>query len=93
MIIFAIHQLIVYSVKCQKNVENAHLNFPEPNVMFSNSFVCPNNSPKHKESFFFKNDTKKQQLLTFKTLNQQFFLLFYMKNDRNNYLIIKIVGN
>ncbi len=29
-------QLIVYSIKCQKSVKNAHLSFPESNVM---SFV------------------------------------------------------
>ncbi len=27
------------------------------------------------------NDAEKQQILTFKWLNQQFFLLIYMKND------------
>ncbi len=48
-------------------------------------FLCPNNSPKHKDSsFIFINDIKKHQILTFKTPNQQFFLLFYLKNDWND---------
>ncbi len=33
-------------------------------------------------------DTEKKQILTFKTLNQQVFVLFYLKNDWNDYSII-----
>ncbi len=63
-------------MKCQKSAKNAHLNFPEPNVMSSNCFFCPN-SQKHKNSsFIFIDDTEKQQILTFRTLNQQFFYFF-----------------
>ncbi len=36
--IFTINRLIVYSMKCQKNAKNAHLNFPELNVTSSNCF-------------------------------------------------------
>ncbi len=39
------------------------------------------------------NDTENKQILTFKRLNQRFFLLFYFKNDWNNQAIIKIVGD
>ncbi len=61
------------------------LDFPEPNVTASERFFGPNNSPKHKDSsFIFINDTEKQQILTFKTLNEQLFLLLYLKNDRND---------
>ncbi len=60
------------------------------NVMPSNSFFCPNNSPKHMDSSFIViKDTEKQQILTFKRLNQQFLILFYLKNDWK-YLITKI---
>ncbi len=45
----------------------------------SNSFFCPNNSLKYKDSFIFIKDTKKQQMLTFKILHQQFFLLLFEK--------------
>ncbi len=49
---------------------------------------------RHKDfSFIFINDTEKQQILTFKTLNHQVFLLFYLKNDWTDSSIIKIVGN
>ncbi len=69
-----INRLIANSVKYQKNAKNAHLNFPESNVTSSFCFFCPNNSPKHEDSsFIFINDAEKQQILTFKTLNQQFF--------------------
>ncbi len=68
-------------LKYQKSAKNAYLNFSEQNVTSSNGFFCPNNSPKHKESSFFINDSEKQQILTFKRLNQQFFKLFYLKND------------
>ncbi len=77
-IIFMKNRVTVYSVKCQKTAKNAHLNFAEPNVTSSNRFFCPN-SPKHKDSFSLINDTEKQQILTFKTLNQKFFLIFYLK--------------
>ncbi len=77
-----INRLVVYSMKCQKSAKNADLNFPEPNVTSSNCFFCPNNNPKHEESSFnFINDTEKQKILTFKTPNHQFFLLFYLKSD------------
>ncbi len=72
----------------QQCAKNAHLNFPEPNVMSSD------NSLKHKDgSYIFISDTEKQQILTFKRLNQQFFSLLYLKNDGINLLLIKIVGN
>ncbi len=94
MIIFTINRLIFYSTKCHKSAENAHLNFPEPSVTSSDFFFCPNSSPKHKDSsFMIMNDTETQQILTFKTLNQQFFLLFYLKNAWKNKWIIKIVGD
>ncbi len=52
------------------NAKNAH----HPNVTSSDCFFCPNKSPKHKDSsFIFMNDTEKQQILTFKTLNQQVY--------------------
>ncbi len=62
-------------------MKNAHLNFPEPSVTSSHCFFCPNNSPKHKDSsFIIRKETEKQQILTCQRLNQQFFLLFYLKN-------------
>ncbi len=68
---------MVYSMKCQKNVENAHLSFAELSVTSSDCFFCPNNSPEHKDSsFILINDTDKQQILTFKRLNQQFLFTF-----------------
>ncbi len=45
-------QLIVYSLKCQKSVKNAHPNFPKLDVTPSYGFFCPNNSLKHKDSPF-----------------------------------------
>ncbi len=75
-IIFTSNRLIAYSVKCQKGVKNAHLNFPEPDVTSSDCFFCSNNNPKHKDSFIFIYDSEKQQILTFETLIRQFFLLF-----------------
>ncbi len=33
-------------MKYQKSAKIANLNLPEPNVMSSNRFFCPNNSPK-----------------------------------------------
>ncbi len=72
----------------QQSAKNAHVNFPEPNVMSSD------NSLRHKDgSYIFMNDTEKQQILTFKRLNQQFFSLLYLKNDGINLLLIKIIGN
>ncbi len=69
-------------MKCQKSVKNANLSFPEPSVMPSNCFFCPNNSSKHIDSLFIIiNDTRKQQILTFKRANRQFCSLFYLKND------------
>ncbi len=83
--VFMINRFIVCSMKCQKSAKNAHLSFPEPSVTCSDCFFCPNNSPKHEDSsFIFISDTEKQQILTFKRLNQQFFLLFNSKNDLNN---------
>ncbi len=50
-------------MKCQKNVKNAHLNFPEPNVMSLYCLFCLNNSPKHKDfPFISKNDRKAANL-------------------------------
>ncbi len=81
-------------MKCKKRAKNVHLNFPEPNVTSSNHFFCPNNSPEHGDSsFIIINDTEKQHILTFKRLNQQFFLHFYLQNAQNIELIIKIVGD
>ncbi len=77
--IFWINWLIIYSIKCQKSGENAHLNSPEPDVMSLNCVFCPNNSPNHKDSFISLYDTEKQQILTFKRLNQQFFVFFAWK--------------
>ncbi len=72
-------------MKCQKFAKNAYLSFPEPNVTSSNRFFSPNSSPKHKDfSFILINDPDKLQILTFKTLNQQFFLLLYLENDWND---------
>ncbi len=62
-------------MKSQKSVKNAHLNVSEPSVTSLSCFFCPNNRPKHKDfSFIIMNDSEKQQILTFKTLNQQFFI-------------------
>ncbi len=56
-------------MKREKSAKNAHLNFPEPNVTSSYGFFCPN-SPKHEDSsFILINDTEKQEILTFKSLN------------------------
>ncbi len=72
-------------MKCQKSAKNARLNFPEHNVTSSDCLFCSNNSPEHKDSsFMIINDSENQQILTFKRLNQEFFLLFYLKNDWNN---------
>ncbi len=69
-------------MKCQKGVTNANLNIPEPSVMSSGFFFCPNSSTKLKDSsFIFTDVSKKQQILTFESLNQQFQLLFYLKNN------------
>ncbi len=73
--------------------KHGHLDFPEPNTMSSDCFFCSNNSPKtpqkHKNSSFtFLNDTEKQQIIIFKKLNQQFCLLFYLKNVWKDQLII-----
>ncbi len=71
-------------MKCQKSVKNVYLNFPEPNVMSSDFFLCPN-SPKHRDSsFIIINNTEKQQILTLKSPNQQFFLIIYLRNDWND---------
>ncbi len=81
-------------MKCQKNVKKAHLTFPEPNVMSSYCFFCPNNSPKYKDSsFIIIIDKEKQQILTIKILNQQLFLLFYLKIETINQLSKKLVIN
>ncbi len=59
-----------------KSVKNAPLNFPEPKVTSSDCFFCQNNGPKYKKSsFFIIKDTEKQQILTWKRLNLQSFLL------------------
>ncbi len=69
-----IDRLIVYSTKYQKSTKDADLKFPESDMMSSNRFFCPNNSPKHTDSsFIITNDTEKKQILTIKTLNQKFF--------------------
>ncbi len=59
-----------------KNVKNAYLAFQKSNVTSSQCFFGANNSPKHKDSSFtVVNDTEKQQVVTFKKLNLQFFYL------------------
>ncbi len=71
--------------ECQYSVKNAVLNFPEPwaiSEASSDCFFKPNNCPKHEDSsFVIMDDTDKLQILTFKRLNQQFFLHNHLKND------------
>ncbi len=71
-------------MKCQKSAKNAHLNVIETST---NCFLCPN-SPKHtqKNSFILMNYTEKQQILTFKTLNQQKLLLVGKMTETINQL-------
>ncbi len=45
-------RLINYSMKCQRSAKNVRLNFPEPVVVSSDCFFCPNNNLKHKDSSF-----------------------------------------
>ncbi len=62
------------------SVKNARLSFPEPRVTSSVCSFCPN-STKHKDpSYIIITDTEKQQILTFKRLNMQLFLL-YLENN------------
>ncbi len=46
-------------VICQKSAKNAQINFPQPNVMYSNCLFRPNSSPKHKTLHLFLYMTQK----------------------------------
>ncbi len=79
-------------MKSQKSAKNAHFNFSKHNVTSSVCFFRPNNSPKHKDSSsMIRNDAEKKEIFTFTGLKQEFFLLFYLRNDWNNYSMIRIV--
>ncbi len=79
-------------MKCEKSAKNAHLNFPEQMLRLQIvSFV--QTAQKHKDSsFIFINETEKQEIFTFKTLNQQQFSSFYLKIGWNDSSIIKNVA-
>ncbi len=53
--------------------------FPKAQCDVFKLFFCAKNK-KH-SPVRTMNDTEKQQILTFKRHNQQFFLLFYLKNN------------
>ncbi len=68
-------------MKCHKSVKNAHPNFPERNVTSSYASFVQTKTQNTDSSFIIISATEKQQILTIKRLNQQFFSLFYLKND------------
>ncbi len=49
---FLINLIVVWSIKCQRMVKNAHQSFLKANVTPSNVLFCQTNSPKLKDFVF-----------------------------------------
>ncbi len=76
-------------MNCQKGAKNLHLNFPRAQCDIFKLLLLSKQQPKTQRLLiYYHEDTEKQQIFTFKRLNYELFLLFYLKNDL---LIIKIV--
>lgn len=72
-------------IKCQKLVKNDSYDLPEVSeVTSSNVLFCPTNSPKHKDIQFSIMSEKEASNI---------FWHNSLKNDQNNYSVIKVVAN
>ncbi len=69
-----------------KKMEKMLSKFPRAQFDVFRLLFLPKQQPKHRySSFIIINNTKKQQILTFKRINQQFFLLSYSKDETINW--------